>query len=266
MAATPPITRQVSFQRPARVLIVDDHPVVREVVALACGERPALEVVGEASDGPEALEKCRCLDPDVMVLDLGLPSMSGFDVMMELRAEGHPVRVLVLTGRGDQAAVFQSLQLGASGFLVKTCSVRDIAAAVEAVAGGTQVFSLDHQQAAHSELRALARRTRRASAALATLTPREVEVLEMIALGYTSRQMGSRLGIAERTVTTHIGHLYMKLGVQSRVQALHCAAELGVVDLDPLAGGRRTLASHRSLVGAAKAGASVGPAGWSSLK
>jgi two-component system nitrate/nitrite response regulator NarL len=247
MELTSPAARQVRCQIPARVLIVDDHPVVRDVVARACGKRSGLEVVGEASDGPEALEKCRRLDPDVMVLDLGLPAMSGFDVMRELRSESHPVRILVLTGREDPEAVFLSVQLGASGLLVKTCSVSDIVAAVEAVANGSQAFSPDHQHAARSGLRELARRSSRASYVRATLTRREVQVLEMIALGLTSRQLANRLGIAERTVTTHIGHLYTKLGVRSRVQALHRAAELGVVDLEPVAGERRTLGRSRQV-------------------
>ena len=112
----------------ARVLIVDDHPMVRDIIGLACRDRAALEVVGQAATGPEALQKCRVLSPDVLVLDLGLPGLDGFDVIRHLRQEGSSLRILVISGRGDRAAVFDALRLGADGYLEKTGSVEQIAA------------------------------------------------------------------------------------------------------------------------------------------
>src|SRR6266566_5203178 len=110
-------------QATIRVLVVDDHPMVRDIIILACKGRPALEVVGEAATGVEALQKCRELQPDVLVLDLGLPGMDGFDVIRRLRQEGSLVRILVVSGRDDRAAVFESLRHGADGFFEKAGSV-----------------------------------------------------------------------------------------------------------------------------------------------
>jgi DNA-binding NarL/FixJ family response regulator len=215
-----------------RVLVVDDHPMVRDIIALACRERPALRVVGEASDGLEALELARCLLPDVIVLDLGLPNLDGFQVIRLLRQDGLPIRILVVSARDDDAAVFESSRLGADGYLDKTGSVTEIAAAVEAVAAGTRVFSVQHEQGAHDTLREIARRSRETARLTSILTRREVEVLELIALGLTSRQTASRLGVSERTVETHVGNIYEKLDVRTRVQAMRRATAFRLVDLD----------------------------------
>ena len=129
--------------------------------------------------------------------------------------------------------VFESLRLGAAGFLEKTSSVRDIAAAVEAVASGRQVFSVDHRRVAHGELLALARRSGEAARLLGMLTQREVQILDLIVIGLTTRQMATRLGVSERTVSSHIGRLYGKLEVGTRVQAVNRALQMGLVDVKP---------------------------------
>ena len=221
----------VSEAEQIRVVIVDDHPMVREIVALACNERPSLQVVGHAGDGWEALEQCALLDPDVVVLDLGLPGLSGFDVLVRLREQFASIRVLVVSGRDDPAAVFESVRLGADGYLEKTGSVDEIAAAVEAVGQGTKVFSVDHRRSVHVELGDLIRRSREAASLAARLTPREREILDLLAWGLSTRLMASRLGVSERTAEAHTRSLYRKLGVRSRVQAVHRAAEMNLVKL-----------------------------------
>jgi DNA-binding NarL/FixJ family response regulator len=214
-----------------RVLVVDDHPMVRDVIAMACRDRPSLDVVGEAGDGLEALELCRTLQPDVVVLDLGLPGLHGSDVIRLLRERGHPVRILVVSGRDDHAAIFESLRLGADAYLEKTRSVEHIAAAVEAVASGTQVFGMDQHRGALDALREIARRSRETARVSASLTAREGEVLDLIARGLTTRQMASHLGVSERTIETHVSHVYEKLEVRTRVQALQRATALRLIDL-----------------------------------
>jgi DNA-binding NarL/FixJ family response regulator len=216
---------------PLRVLVVDDHPMVSQIIAIACNERPSLQVVGQAADGWEALEQCELLHPDVVVLDLGLPGLSGFEVLVRLREHFPSTRVLIVSGRDDRAAVFESVRLGADGYLEKTGSVDEIAAAVEAVGQGTKVFSVDHQRAIRVELGDLVRRSRVAASLAGQLTRREREILDLLALGLSTRLIGSRLRISERTAEAHARSLYRKLGVRSRLQAVHRAAEMNLLKL-----------------------------------
>lgn len=214
-----------------RVLVVDDHPMVSQIVAIACDARPSLQVVGQAGDGWGALEQCELLHPDVVVLDLGLPGLSGFEVLVRLRAQFPSTRVLIVSGRDDRAAIFESVRLGADGYLEKTGSVDEIAAAVEAVGQGTKVFSVDHQRAVRVELGDLVRRSRLAASLAGQLTRREREILDLLALGFSTRLIASRLGISERTAEAHTRSLYRKLGVRSRLQAVHRAAEMNLLKL-----------------------------------
>ena len=212
-----------------RVVVVDDHPMIRDVVTMACQVRGDLEVVGEADNGFRAVEVCLETGPDALVLDLGLPGLDGFEVMAQLRDLPRPPRVLVLSGLDDQAAMLRCLRGGAAGYLEKTCSVEEIAAAVAAVAGGTRVFSVGHRQGVLSELRRQARLARENARMSGSLTPREREVLTLLVRGLTTRQMSTRLKISERTTAAHIGALYRKIGVRSRTQAAHRAIQLGLV-------------------------------------
>jgi DNA-binding NarL/FixJ family response regulator len=221
-----------SSASPIRVLLVDDHPMVRDMIRLGFMDRPALEVVGEAASGREALEASRVSDPDVVVLDLALPGMDGFEVIRRLRADGSRARVLVLTNRDDREAVFESLRLGVDGFIEKTAPLDEIIGAIESIGHGRQVFRKEHERLAHDQLAEMARRARKSAKAASSLTKRERQVLELIAEGLTTRQMASRLRLSERTVETHIANLYDKLEVKTRVQAVHRAAGLGLVDLD----------------------------------
>jgi len=217
---------------PLRVLIVDDHPMVRQIVRLACGQHPDMVVVGEAADGVEALERCRALHPDLIVLDLLLPRMHGLEVAAQLRAEGSKAKILVLTAVEDKAAVFEALRAGASGYVEKSAPVEEIAASIAAVAGGTRVFSLEQERRAQEHLGEFARKARDTARVLALLTPREREVLSLIAEGLPTKQIAARLGVSERTAETHIRKIYRKLEVRTRVQALYRAAGLGLVNRD----------------------------------
>lgn len=217
---------------PARVLIVEDHPVLRGVIRLACEHAPELEVAGEVADGESALEACRTERPDVVVLDLTLPGkVQGLDLARQVRAEKLPVRILVLTGRTDERALFESVAAGVDGYLEKTAGMRFIAEALTRVARGERVFTPEQERGAVVELGRRARQAREISDVRASLTARELEILEYVSLGLTVRQVATRLGLSPRTVETHIAKLYRKLGVRNRVQALSRAASLGLIEL-----------------------------------
>jgi DNA-binding NarL/FixJ family response regulator len=215
----------------SRVLIVDDHPMVRDMIRAGCEDRPSLEIVGEAGTGGEALEAIERLRPDVVVLDLILPGSNGFELIREIRSTYSGVRILVLSNRDDGEAVFESMRLGANGYLEKTTSLDALLDAMEAIGRGEEVFTAAHEQLAHSYLGDLAGRARAAAAAAAMLTPRELDVVQLVADGLTARQIASRLNVSPRTVETHIAKLYDKFGVRTRIQAIQRAAALGLIDL-----------------------------------
>jgi DNA-binding NarL/FixJ family response regulator len=215
-----------------RVLVVEDHPLLRTVIKVACEQAASLEVVADMEDAESALEACRQVAPDVIVLDLSLAGeMQGLELARAIRAEGLPIRILVLTARTDDEAVFQSVTIGVDGYLEKTAGVRMIAEALERVARGERVFTSAQMRGAISELGKRARYARAASGAKASLSERELEVLQRAALGLTVGQVARRLGISPRTVETHLTNAYRKLGARNRVQALSRASELGLVEL-----------------------------------
>lgn len=217
---------------PARILVVEDHEVIRGVIRLACEQAPDLELIAEVEDGKAALEICRRERPDAIVLDLALPGgVQGLEVARRIQEEALPTRVLVLTGRSDERAVFESVRAGADGFMEKSAGVRHIADAIRRVAAGERVFTAGQERAAFQELGRVARRTHDEATARALLSARELEILEYVSLGLTVRQVASRLGLSPRTVESHVVRVYRKLGVRNRVQALSRAAALGLVEL-----------------------------------
>ena len=215
-----------------RVLVVEDHPVLRGVVRLACEHTLGLALAGEVATGEEAVELCRSLLPDVIVLDLALPGrVQGLDVARTVRAEGLGARILVLTGRTDEQALFDAIRAGVDGYLEKTAGVRFIADALLRIGAGERVFTPEQERVAVSELGRLARQARESSGVRSSLTERELEILELVSHGLTVKQVASRIGLSPRTVETHISKLYGKLGVRNRVQAVSRAAALGIVEL-----------------------------------
>jgi NarL family two-component system response regulator LiaR len=218
----------------ARILVVEDHPLIRGVIRVACDQAHGLDVVGEVVDGDTAFELCRSLKPDVVVLDLALPGETqGLDVARRIREEGLPIKILVLTGRTDDQTLFESIRAGVDGYLEKTAGVRFIADALERVARGERVFTGEQERSALAELGRLARQTRDASGMRAVLTSREIQILELVGVGLTVKQVATRLRLSPRTVEAHLAKLYRKLGVRNRVQALSRAASLGLVEIGP---------------------------------
>ena len=216
----------------ARVLIVEDHPVLRSVIRVACESSDHLEVAGEAATGEEALEAYRASAPDLILLDLQLPDMDGLEVARRLRREApQPPRILVLTGRSEEETVFECIRAGVDGYMEKTAGVRFITVALERLAAGERLFTPEQERAAIEGLGRLARRAREASDVGAIVTPRELEILRFLSRGLTMRQVAYRLGVSTRTVEAHVAKVYRKLGVSSRVQALARARDLRLIDL-----------------------------------
>jgi DNA-binding NarL/FixJ family response regulator len=212
-----------------RVVVVDDHPLLRDAVRLACEGDERLEVVGEAASGPGALEACAEHRPDVLVLDIGLPGIDGVEVVRRLKASESPTRILILTGSEDPSALFEARRAGVDGFMEKDGAIGEVPRNIAAVHDGTWDFSALQQQMSNLQLHRLVSSARERSRVASSLTPRELNVLRLLAEGSTNRQAAVRLGLSQRTVESHIAKLYRKLGVGTRVQAVVQATRLGIL-------------------------------------
>jgi DNA-binding NarL/FixJ family response regulator len=215
----------------ARVLIVADHPVLRNVIRTACGVSPHLEVAAEVSSGREALDACRFLFPDLVLIDVSLPDMSGLEVARRLRREVPRPKILVLSGRTDHETLFESIRVGVDGYLEKTAGVQQVVAALERLAAGERLITQEQERSAIEELGRLVRRAREASDISPSITRREIAILEYLGSGLTVRQVANRLGVSARTVEARVAKLYRKLDASNRVQALAKAADLGLIEL-----------------------------------
>jgi two-component system, NarL family, response regulator LiaR len=209
-----------------RVLVVDDHAVVREGLRAFLALQDGLEVVGEAGDGVEALQEAQRLRPDVILMDLVMPKLDGLGAMRELRERMPECRVIVLTSFLDDDRLLPAIEAGAAGYLLKNAEPSELARAVRSAHAGEAI--IDPTVAARL-VRAIAASTRPHSDHQDVLTPRERDVLELIAGGRSNKRIAFELGISEKTVKTHVGHLLAKLGVADRTQAALLALRQGLV-------------------------------------
>ncbi|MFC4120781.1 response regulator [Nonomuraea zeae] len=209
---------------PIRLIIVDDHPVVRDGLRGIFSADGDFEVAGEAADGPEALAVALRTAPDVVLLDLRMPGMSGAEVIRRLREQTPGLPVLVLTTFDDDADVLPAIEQGATGYLLKDTPRAELRRAVQAAARGESVLS---PAVAHVLGRVLDRRER--APRPQPLSPRELEVLGLIAKGATNREIAGRLFITEATVKTHLLHVFAKLEVSDRAAAVAAAYEAGLL-------------------------------------
>jgi two-component system, NarL family, response regulator DevR len=203
-----------------RVFLVDDHEVVRRGVAEVLEDEPGITVVGEAGTVAEALARVPAVRPDVVLLDMRLPDGDGADLCARLRARDPQLRCLVLTSYSDDDAVAAAVQAGCSGYLLKRVRGSAIVSAVRTVAAGGTLFQSE------GGTEAAQRRGRTSADRLALLTEQERSVLRLIGEGLTNRQIGDRMGLAEKTVKNYTSHLLAKLGLERRTQAAILATEL----------------------------------------
>lgn len=204
-----------------RVLIVDDHSVVREGLRMLLARDPDLEVVGEAADGAEALEQARQMRPDVVVMDLLMPVMDGIAATQAIRRALPETEVLALTSVLENISVVEAIRAGAIGYLLKNTQASELRTAIKAAAAGQVQLSA---QASAYLLGAIRIPDRPES-----LTPREMDVLRLLAQGHSNKEIARALHLVEETVKSHIGHILAKLGVASRTQAVLAAMRLGIV-------------------------------------
>jgi DNA-binding NarL/FixJ family response regulator len=203
-----------------RILVVDDHPVVREGLVAILEDEPDFEVAGSAGSAEDALALAARVHPDVILLDLELPGMGGIEAIPRLAASAPDARVLILTAYDTDERVLGAVKAGARGYLLKGAAAGEIAQAIRAVHGGGSYLA---SRVAAKVLRQM--RAPRRSA----LSARERAVLRLVADGLTSRQIGRQLSITERTVKFHIRSLLNKLGAENRAQAVAKAAERGLL-------------------------------------
>ncbi len=203
-----------------RVVLVDDHPVVRAgIVGMLAGE-PDIEVVGEAGTGRQALGVVAALRPHVVLMDLRMPDLDGVEATRALRAGEEPPRVVILTTYDTDADILRAVEAGATGYLLKDAPRQELAEAVRAAARGETVLS---------PLVAAKLVSRMRGADASALTSREIDVLGLVARGLTNGQIGRALLIAEATVKTHLLRVFTKLGVDDRTAAVTTAISLGII-------------------------------------
>ena len=210
---------------PIRVLVVDDHGVVRDGLRGFLELQEGIEVVGEAVDGEEAIEAALRLRPDVILMDLLMPRLDGVSAMRSLRETLPTARVIVLTSFLDDDKLLPAIRAGAAGYLLKNADPQEVVRAVRTAHAGQAV--LDPVVAARL-VETLASDDR--GDPIDRLTPREREVLVLIGRGFPNKRIALELGLAEKTVKTHVGHVLAKLGVSDRTQAAIAAVRAGLVD------------------------------------
>jgi DNA-binding NarL/FixJ family response regulator len=205
---------------PITLLLVDDHPVVRDGLRGMCEASPDFEVVGEASNGPEGVRLALSLDPDVVLMDLRMPGGGGVEAITELGRRKARAHVLVLTTYDSDRDIMAALDAGATGYLLKDAPRDDLFGAIRSAAGGEAVLSPAVATRVVSRMR---------SAGVGELSSREREVLALVARGRSNREIARALFVSEATVKTHLGHVYDKLGVKDRAAAVATAYERGVL-------------------------------------
>lgn len=200
-----------------RVMIVDDHAVVRRGLEQLLGTADDIEVVGSASDGAEAIERAIDLAPDVVLMDLSMPNVDGIEATRRITADVEGVHVIVLTSFAEQRKVLDALEAGASGYILKDSTPDDVLAAVRSANAGGAPLDPDAARVLLESQRGRQPATR--------LSPREAEVLDLVATGLANKQIARRLGITERTVKAHLTAVFQQLGVTDRTQAALWAKE-----------------------------------------
>ncbi len=213
--------------KPIRVILADDHAVVRKGIRDFLQEPGDIAVVAEAANGDEALALIRQQKPDVAVLDIQMPGRTGLEVTRAIRMEQLPVGVLILTAYDDDPFVMTALQAGANGYVLKSAEPEDIVAAVRAVHEGQSALDPAILRKVMSHISG-----GRPGTVIEALSAREIEVLRLAARGFTNKAIGAQLGISDRTVQGHLTNIFGKLNVASRTEAVTKAIQLGLVSVD----------------------------------
>jgi DNA-binding NarL/FixJ family response regulator len=212
-----------------RIVVVDDQDVVRTAFEVLLGTQPDFAVVGSAADGEQALRICREVHPNVVLMDIRMPGMDGIEATRRLMTQPQPPRVLILTTFDLDEHVYDALDAGAGGFLLKDATAERLFDAVRVVAAGEALLAPTVTRRLVAEFARLRVRRREPHAAIQTLTARETEVLRLIAEGLSNTEIAARLVVGEETVKSHVSRVLAKLGLRDRTQAVVVAYESGLV-------------------------------------
>ncbi len=218
----------MSDAKPIRILIVDDHPVVREGLAGMIGTQPDLAVVGEAGNGVDAVRLAQTLKPDLILMDLQMPAMDGAVAIRQILDDNPAARILVLTAFDTDERILHAVEAGAQGYLLKGAPRDELFRAIRVVAEGG---SLLQPSVAAKLLTRVGQMLNRQDDGQEQLTEREREVLDLLAKGYRNKEIAEKLIISERTVKFHVGIIFQKLGVSNRAEAVSKAIQTGLVKL-----------------------------------
>ena len=211
-----------------RILIADDHAVVREGLRALIDTEPQMELVGEAADGVEAVQKSAAVNPDVILLDLVMPRKGGLEAIREIKEKDPGARILVLTSFAEDEKVFPAIKAGAQGYLLKDSSPRELLQAIRDIYHGLPSM---HPTIARKLMREIQRGSE-LPLSEEPLTEREVEVLGLVAQGFTNQEIADDLFVSERTVRTHVSNILSKLHLANRTQAALYALRKGLASLD----------------------------------
>ncbi len=215
---------------PIRVLIVDDHALFRRGLELVLGGEPDIEIVGEAADGMEGVQRAAELEPDVVLMDVRMPGASGVEAARQIRVAQPGVKVVMLTVSEDEEDLFAAVRAGASGYLLKEVSIDEVADAVRAVQRGHSLISPSMASKLLVEFNVLSRRVQEQHGNAPRLTDRELQVLRLIARGMSNKEIATDLVIAENTVKNHVRNILEKLQLRSRMEAAMYAVREKLVD------------------------------------
>jgi len=215
-------------QPPIRILLVDDHAMVRQGLSMALNLQPDFTVVGEAGNGADGVVLAQKLQPDVLLLDLNMPDMDGIEVMQQVRRLSSPTRVLILSGIHADARVYATVEAGVDGYIVKDATTAELVRAIRSVAAGDAYFHPLITRALIDYSRVLAQ----PAAMRAQLTARELSVLQLMATSATNRAIAEQLGVGEETVRTHVKNILRKLDQSNRTQAVFEGVRRGLISLD----------------------------------
>jgi DNA-binding NarL/FixJ family response regulator len=215
-----------------RVLIVDDHALFRRGLQMVLEQEPDIEVVGEAADGHEALDKAQELMPDVVLMDVRMPKRSGIEATQEIKDLLPHAKILMLTISDEEADLYDAIKAGASGYLLKEISIEEVADAIRSVWAGQSRISPSMASKLLTEFAAMSKRgDERRQVPAPRLTDREMEVLQLVAEGLNNREIGQRLFISENTVKNHIRNILEKLHLHSRMEAVVYAVREKMIEI-----------------------------------
>jgi DNA-binding NarL/FixJ family response regulator len=210
-----------------KILIVDDHPVVREGIGAMLKREPDFKIIGEASNGVEAVDRALELMPDIVLMDLRMPEMDGVEAIERIKAQRPDIKFIILTTYSDDEYIFKGIAAGARAYLLKDAPREELFKAIRAVSRGESLIQPVVASKVLDKLAELSRKT----PAMDTLSDREIEVLQLMAKGVSNKDIADQLSITQSTVKTHITSIFQKLNVTTRTEAVTTALKKGIIKL-----------------------------------